>query len=274
MFVFTPNAGMLIYRTLQKKYKKRYVLDIRDFWMEDKRWFLKIEETLIRNSFCTAISSEAYKRFLPKHEYILTHNTQNLDNGDIEHFRNRTKSNKKPIVLACVGGIKHIEYDKRVIDYFANDTRFELRYIGRGYDALEGYCKQKRILNVYCEGEFPMAQTLGKYEGADLILNMYGNHDKYLDYALSNKLYFAAQLGIPIVVCPDTYMSEVCEKNEFGIAVDINREQDKDKLVAFYDSLNISELIRSCDIFLEQVNKDEEKFINSISAFVNKQLKV
>lgn len=272
VFVFTPNSGLLVYRILMKNYRNRYILDIRDFWMEDKKWFQRIERKLIDNSYCTVISSEAYKRFLPKHEYILTHNSQVLDAGDVEHFRRRQLRKNQRIILACIGGIKHIEYDKKVIDYFSNDNRFELRYIGRGYDQLQAYCNKRGINNVLCEGTFPMEETLSKYEGVDFVMNMYGNHDKYLDYALSNKLYFAAQLGMPIVVCPDTYMSEISEKYYFGLSIDIEKQSDKNKLVEYYQNLNKSELLRNCDFFLKKVNEDEEEFTKTISAFVIEQI--
>ena len=114
-----------------------------------------------------------------------------------------------------------------------------------------------------------MSETIEKYRDVDMILNMYGNHDKHLDYALSNKLYFAAQLGIPIVVCPDTHMETVAMKYGFGISLDINKREDKDRLYRYYSSLNRSAFNMNCDLFLDTVSKDQENFTSLVQRFVN-----
>ena len=169
--------------------------------------------------------------------------------------------------MACIGGVKYPEYDKQVIDYFANDSRFELRYIGRGYEVLEDFCQEKGYKNVYIEGEFPIAETMGKYEGVDVILNMYGNHTPKLDYALSNKLYFSAQLGMPILVCPDTYMAEMVTKHGTGFVVDIHNPSDKDRMFDQYMNVSWDEFRNRCDSFLDEIREDEQKFQSMVREF-------
>lgn len=268
VFVFTPNVGILCYNILMKKYKRKYVLDIRDYWQEKHKIVYLFEKGLVNNSYANIISSRAYKKFLPKSNYIVTHNSQVLDEKTKKYFRMQEIRKKEKIVMACIGGIKFIDYDKKVIDYFANDNRFYLKFIGKGYEQLEKYCEQNHISNVYIEGMFPMSDTFLKYEGVDMILNMYGNHTPKLDYALSNKLYFAAQLGKPIVVCKDTYMEKVAVSNGFGIAVDINSIQSKDDLFKYYNSIIYKEFIKGCNSFLCRVAEDEEKFVGIIRKFV------
>lgn len=269
VFVFTPNVGILCYYILMCKYKKRFVLDIRDYWQEKHKIVYWIEKGLVKNSFANVISSRAYKKFLPKAKYIVTHNSQIMDQEIQSHFRKRGLQKKDQIVIACIGAIKFIEYDKKVVNYFANDKRFLLKFIGKGYDQLEEYCRNNSITNVYTEGMFSINETFQKYEGVDMILNMYGNHNPKLDYALSNKLYFAAQLGRPIVVCNDTYMEKISVENGFGIAVDINSKKSKDALFEYYNSINYTEFIKACDSFLNIVAEDEKKFNKMVTRFVN-----
>lgn len=267
-FVFTPNVGILCNRVLIRKYKKRFVLDVRDYWKEKNKLIYLMEKGLVKNSFANVISSRAYKTFLPKSEYIVTHNSQIIDEKLMNHFRSQRISPKNKIVVACIGGVKYIEYDKKVIDYFANDDRFFLQYIGKGYDQLGNYCVNHHIGNVYVEGMFPMNETFDKYENVDMILNMYGNHTPKLDYALSNKLYFAAQLGKPIVVCKDTYMEEVSVGNGFGISIDLNDQDGKEKLYRYFNSINYDEFVKNCDSFLNSVEEDESNFEQMINSFV------
>ena len=269
VFVFTANVGILCHKVLINKYKNHYLLDIRDYWQEKHKIIYNIERSLVNNSYANVISSRAYREFLPKADYIITHNSQIIDVALMTNLRKQQVKRKGQIVIACIGAVKYIEYDKKVLDYFANDNRFFLKFIGKGYEQLEEYCKQKGIYNVYIEGMFPMSETFTKYEGIDMILNMYGNHTPKLDYALSNKLYFAAQLGKPIVVCKDTYMEKIVVDNGFGIAVDINFEQSREILFEYYNSIDYKEFINNCDLFLNKVTEDEKMFEKTIKQFIN-----
>ena len=267
IFVFTPNVGILCYHVLVNKYKNRFLLDIRDYWQEEHKAVYMIEKGLVKQSFANIISSSAYKTFLPPADYIVTHNSQVMDKNTMHHFREKGLSITGPITIACIGAIKRINYDKKVIDFFANDDRFFLKFIGKGYDQLKEYCEQHNIFNVYTEGMFPMEETFNKYEGVDMILNMYGNHTPKLDYALSNKLYFAAQLGRPIVVCNDTFMEKVATDNGFGIAVDLDDKRSKDRLFEYYNGLDYRKFLNSCDMFLNKVREDENNFVTVVKQF-------
>ena len=266
VFVFAANTACLCASTLIKKYKGKYILDFRDYWQEKHKILYNMEKRLLANCYTAVISSRAYETFLPPYHYYMSHNSQFLNEAEISKFRTRAIK-KERLVLACIGGIKYPEYDKRVIDYFANDPRFELRYIGRGYDVLDSYCVQKEYENVVIEGEFPIAETVDKYEGVDMILNMYGNHTPKLDYALSNKLYFGAQLGIPILVCPDTYMAEMITEHGTGFVVDISNSADKDTVYQKYLKVNWAEFYSRCDSFLEEIRNDEEAFRSMVISF-------
>ena len=269
IFVLAQNTGILCIHTLIKYYRGRYILDIRDYFREKNKWIFYLDKKLMENSFANTISSEAYKVFLPKGDFIITHNSQDFEEDLVQRFRMRKKRKARPIILGCIGGIKFEQYDKKIINFFANDNRFLLKFIGRGYDVLKYYCEERHIDNVYIEGEFPMNKTMDKYESVDMILNMYGNKNPHLDYALSNKLYFSAQLGIPIVVCPDTYMEEVSKKYQLGISVDIEKPTSKDKLVDFYDNLDYKTMISGADLFLENVKRDEKIFFETVTQFTN-----
>lgn len=266
VFVFAANTACLCASTLLKKYKGKYILDFRDYWQEKHKLLYNIEKKLLANCYTAVISSRAYETFLPPYDYYMSHNSQFLDEEQILHFRNREYPRDR-IVMACIGGVKYPEYDKQVIEYFANDPRFELRYIGRGYEVLKSYCLGKGYKNVHIEGEFPIAETMYKYEGVDVILNMYGNHTPKLDYALSNKLYFSAQLGMPILVCPDTYMADMVVKHGTGFVIDIHNPNDKDSMFEQYMKVSWDEFQNRCDSFLDEIREDEQKFQAMVREF-------
>jgi hypothetical protein len=105
------------------------------------------------------------------------------------------------------------------------------------------------------------------YEGTDMILNLYGNHTPKLDYALSNKLYYSASLGMPILVCPDTYMAEIIDVYELGLIFDKNDPQNLNKLYAYYSNIDRNEFLRKCDYFLHSITNDMEQYKKIIRLF-------
>lgn len=264
----TGNCCVLNYLILRKHYKGKYIIEIRDYWKEKKRLYYILEKKAIENAYMTVISSSAYKRFLPEYTYVLSHNISIFPERAIASIRDRV-NRKKPIVISCIGGAKRLEYDKKVLLRFNNDTRFLIQYIGRGYEALIPFCESNGINNVHIEGMFPQEKTLYYYENTDIILNLYGNNTPTLDYALSNKLYFAAQMEKLILVCPHTYMAEISIKNGFGFVFDVDDESAPEKLYEFYMALDRKKLHEDCRLFLNKVSNDMNVYDEKIRAFEN-----
>ena len=101
----------------------------------------------------------------------------------------------------------------------------------------------------------------------DMINNLYGNNSMLLDYALSNKLYYAALLGLPILVSPDTYMEEVACSYGFGYSVNINSDTVCDDIYNYYKNLIGKNFTLPVSILLD-VNKDNEQFKNAIKNYI------
>lgn len=253
----TTNVGVLLGSVLQKDYLGRYIVDVRDYWHDYNKYYRYLERKLLKNALQVVVSSPAYGSFIPCDSYIIMHNMPYLEPENKAVFRARPLRDEGPIRVVCVGAAKNMENDKRVIQQFANDNRFTLTFIGQGYDELDGYCSEISANNIKVEGYFKPSETLDKYQNADMVLSMYGNHTPYYDYALSNKLYFAAQLGLPIIVSSDTYMAEIVSKYHFGIPFDVEASNQCDRVYDYYDSLNRKSLNLSCDSFLRMCAEDE-----------------
>lgn len=116
--------------------------------------------------------------------------------------------------------IRYQDQNKKIIDLFNNDDRFQNNFIGKNAFELKDYITERHIKNVRLVDQFPTEKTLDYYAVTDAILNVYGNHTPLLDYALSNKLYFATALAIPILISKDTFMEKVSLENDFGFVVD------------------------------------------------------
>ena len=167
-----------------------------------------------------------------------------------------------------MGTVRFIEMDKKVLKLFANDDRFCLNYFGTGSDVLKNFCGEQGIKNVQFYGSFSPDMTVSFYERTNIINNLYGNHNKFLDYALSNKLYHAGQFHMPILVCPDTYMEEVSQKYGMGFVLDVDDVEGPNKVLVWYSNIDRIALGKGCDSFIESVRRDNQKFYATIMDFV------
>lgn len=255
--LLTGNAAVLLSRVLLKKYKHRYIVDIRDYFLEKNPIYKVIEDKVLDESALNIISSPAYRNFLGDHFFQVMHNTP----PSLKSYEPDSGKQKRslPFVLAAIGTAKNIALDKAVLNYFANDERFHLRFYGRGYEILEEYCKDNNINNATIIGEFNAKQTLSFYQDVDVIMSMYGSKKIHFKYQLTNKLYYSVALSIPILVSPDTYMENVVRKYNLGFALDLNNPTMKEKIIRLYDDNTIKIRQSGALRFKEVVRKDNNE---------------
>lgn len=268
LIIFPTQMAWLMLPWLKGKYKSKYVLDIRDYSGEFGIRG-KLTDLAVKNAGMVTITSPAYKNFLPKGEYCVSHNIQEIDSALVNSYRQREKKDS-PIVLSFIGSVRFIEQQIRLIEKFKNDNRFILKFIGRGSEQLEAYCKKNNIENVQLIGRFERNDLSKYYLETDIAINVYGNKTPVLDYALSNKLYSAAIMGMPILVSPDTFMSEISCKYGFGIEVDLNDDFVADKVFECYTNLKKNVLFKGCDDFMKSVYEDESSYKESLKLFLDK----
>ena len=254
---------------LRKKYSNRYIVDIRDYSLEKLRGYYYLEKRVIDKSFATVISSPAYSKFLPKHDYYLCHNYSPYNIDLIKEVREESRTNCDPIKICFIGSVRFYETDKQLITLFANDERFKICYYGLGSEVLQDFCNENKITNVDFYGSFQPEMTPQFYKKTNIINNVYGNHNPYLDYALSNKLYYAAQFQIPILVCKDTYMQDVVSKYNLGFVLDLKSEDATNELYRWFNQLNRLALADGAEEFLNDVNNDMNSFYELLHQFAN-----
>lgn len=260
----TGNCAVLVGKILLDKYRGRFIIDIRDYWHEDNKRYHEAEQDLIEASAFPIISSPAYKKFLGDHDFRVMHNSQILTQ---EQCAIAKHSHNLPLNVVCVGAAKNLLYDQLVIDCFAGDERFHVSFRGRGYDALANYIKEKGINNIDATGEFDFSKTLNQYHDADIVLSMYGNGSPYWDYALSNKLYFAAQLGLPILVCEKTAMAQMVDEYGLGVAFNPKDFAAKDKIARLFEPEVVKKREAGRKLFLERVERDNARTFSDLKKF-------
>lgn len=269
IFFLQTHAAVACKGILKKKYSGKYIVDVRDFTLENYSIYKKMEDKVITDSFATVISSPAYSKFLPKCDYVIAHNFSPFSSEMVSRIR-RSVSEKQndPIQISFVGTVRFLDMDMKLLKLFANDARFKLNYFGTGSEVLSDFCAKEGITNTEFYGRFTPEMTTSFYQKTDLINNLYGNHNPFLDYALSNKLYHAGQLYIPILVCPDTYMEDISKRYNMGFVFDIDKPEVKDHLYNWYHGLNREEFIKGCDEFITTVIEENADFNKMVEKFL------
>lgn len=262
------HAAVACKSVILNKYSKKYLIDIRDFTLENFWYFRKVENIVIKNSYATIISSAGYRAFLPEYNYTVAHNYTHVQEDIVKEIRSKDK--KTDCINICfIGYVRFYEMAKKLLLLFANDKRFHISYIGTGANALSEFCNENHINNVTLHDRFSQNETSKFYKSCDLINNLYGNHDRYLDYALSNKLYYATQFQIPVLVSEDTYSSEIAEKYNIGISWNPDEKNSVDKLYEKYCKFDEIQMKKTSEEFLSNVIKENQEFEQKIIEFLN-----
>ncbi len=248
-----------------RNFEGKYILDIRDYTYEKYLLYRIIQNRNIIKSYETVISSKGYEKFLPKKNYTLMHNIFN-DYRNSNFTINNFKSKKRDkYIITQVGTIRFYDEIYKILKLFNNNNEFLFKYIGKGSEKIDKSWNR----NVSIEGYFDPKETLLKYKDADAINNLYGNNSMSVKYALSNKLYIAALLKIPIIVSSNTYMAEVIKRYKLGFVFDNEKKEAIEELSLYLENYDRSEFNEACMDFLNDVEKDIEEFSRLISQFIN-----
>lgn len=259
VIILQTLGALLLSDVLLRKYEQKYVVDIRDYTYEGYSLIYQLEKKLVKNSLLSVVSSKGYLSFLPKHDYVVAHNIRELPKQKVIEIKSR-KRNREQLHIAFIGYVNYQEQQKKLIMALKDDSRFRLSFIGTRSEELEDFCRDNDVKNVHLIGKFDSNHMLDFYQDVDFINNLYGNHTPTLDYALSNKLYLAAELSIPILVCPETYMSTVIEKFKIGTTVNLNDENIGDYLNEYYKKINWDIFDYNCNRFLDIAHAEQNFF--------------
>lgn len=260
VIVWNDVAIFMFADYLSRRYKGKYCLNVRDDMWYGKKIFASRYEKVFCNSAFNTISSRGYLDFLPqKAEYLPIHslNLAVLE-GMNRHFGLRKEG--EPIRIGFIGYVRFFERNKKMLDVFANDPRFELHYYGTKADVLREYAEEKGIHNTAFHDSFPVEDTKKYLERVDVINNLYGNDTINLQKAISIKFFHALYSRIPILVCPNTYVGELAQDIGIGYELKDINEQFKEDFYRWYRSLDYSILEQSCEIFLKQSVEENKAF--------------
>lgn len=268
LILLSTLSGVLLFDVL-KKYKNKYVFDIRDYSYEYFKPFYNIEKNIIKNSFYTCISSLGFKNFLPELSYRIIHNMQ-MSEATIESTFKK-KSYGDVLNVVWNGTMRYFEHQKNIILKLANDPRFVLYFHGSGpeLNMYEEFVEKNNISNVYFTGKYSNEEKILLLRDADILNNSYWIEKvNEVLYAISNRFYDGIVFKIPQLVEKGTFKTSICEKNNIGIGLSTSDDDFASKLYEWYFSIDVKLFETNCKAILESVLADEKVTKQSLDDFL------
>nr|WP_285855708.1 glycosyltransferase family 4 protein [Paenibacillus camelliae] len=213
---------------LAKKYKKKFVYDIFDYYVHSfkvpkliKNFIEFLDHRVINNSDATLICSEKRKEQIagsnPK-RLIVIHNTPKC----IIDKKVKLNLNKSKIKIVYVGILADGRFVREIADFVKRNSEYEF-HIG-GFGQLEEHFKllSEDYENIYYYGKLRYDETLTLENSCDIITAIYNPEVPNHYYAAPNKFYEALMLGKPLIMAKNTGMDDIVVVNDIGEVIEYN----------------------------------------------------
>lgn len=266
-------SAMLLGDLLTGRYKKRFILDIRDYSYERLAFYKALEARIVDASALTCISSDGFREFLPKDRpYVLADNFTDGDIAAAKGMRFCKKSPGEPIRLSYVGFIRYFQENRKILDRLVDDERFLISYHGTGadYDKLLAYQRQRACGRLEVTGYYDFGRDKAALcERADLINNFYPHTLAIQRLATTNKYYDGLIYHRPQLVSADTFSQKLVEDGGVGCALRIDQADFANRLYDYYHQLDEDAFNQNADLAMEKIRRRDALYRERIADFVS-----
>lgn len=270
LVIFTIAPVFFLGTSFLKKYKKKFVFDIRDDSPFRRKFGDKLKDICgMANS--VVISSENFLQWTPS-ESILCHNA---DEGLIRKYYNlpvKLYANDQ-ISIVFAGAMNEAEINIQIVSLLKNNPLYSLGFIGKlnsEKQKIIDYVNKNNINNVWFEGTYKKDEIVEKYRNSANLINIFRKKTTINKNALPNKLYDAVVSAIPLIVFEH---NEAIAKyvKEFNLGIILQENDIKDlsfvirKKMENFDYYIYSKGRRE---FLNKVLNDQQVFKDMLKTFV------
>ena len=266
--VLTTVPGIMTFDILLNKYKGKYIYDIRDYTNEKNPIYFFIENKIIDNSFKTIISSLGFKQFLPKNrDYQVAHNISNNEEQDVTNINPLTS---EKLVIGFVGNVRYENENIKLVDSLKGNKQMTFDYWGNVNNDFSKENLIERSKRVKFHGSFSNKDKAKIYEKISFINAIYGNESLEVTTALPNRLYDALIFKKPILTSKGTFLGEIVEKNGIGIAIDLDKDNVKNKLDLYIENFDYEKFKDICNQLLTSYVEEQSEFERQICKFTKR----
>lgn len=268
LIILSTYPAVLISGYLFKHYNQRYLLDIRDYSLENISFFGKIVTALVdKSAFCT-ISSKGFMRWLkPSPKIVPNHNITSCQNNYEKNIR--IKMNVK-LNFTFVGNVRLDKQTEAVLVKLSRSKKYISGFVGRILPScnIVDFCRKNDITNLYFLGQFDNQDKPRIYQNVDIINAIYANDDKNIRLAdatpLPNRVYDAAVYKCPIVASKGTYLADLIQEYSLGFSVNGFDDDIEEQFDIFVRNFDEEVFRKGCERFLLKVLAEEKQFTDKL----------
>ena len=241
--------------------QKKYILDIRDF-SPLVPFFSNSLLFLVQNSLATMISSNAYKKWLPKnHQYILSHNIRKTD-LDINKFDSCMIQSNNKIEVLTIGQIRDFSSNSKLIKCLRNSEYFNLKFIGDGTELINLKKYSIDINNIEFSGRYNKKDESRLVIKSDVINILLPNTPEAMTQ-MTNRFYLGLIFRKPMMVNKDSIQAYYVEKFNLGLTISYY-DNIHNELLGYFKNFNSKEFEKGCTKVLNIIKNDIYLFDNTI----------
>lgn len=161
-----------------------------------------------------------YKDFISNEKVLVFPNVP-----DTRLFKNYQKVSHKKFTIGFIGAIRYIDQMKLLIRV-AERAGVTVLFAGNSLDdSFKDYCAQYSHVHFY--GKYDYSNEISNlYTMIDCVYSVYDIENKNVKIAIPNKLYEAIYCELPIIVSENTYLAELVQSYNVGIAIDSHDEEE------------------------------------------------
>lgn len=265
VITWQTTVGYLLFDQLLLRYKKHYIINVRDYVAENTVWGRFLIKKLVRNAGMVALSSEGFKEFLPKADYVIVNsiNEELLSDVIVDYDKRHTP----PYKIGFAGNCRYFRECYKLIDALANDERFELWYCGTNSKVLQEYAVSNGINNVFTRPDFRKDETLEIFSGFDMANSAFGNDAFDNRTLVPIRLYTALSMHIPVLANKNTQLSKEIETGSVGYIIN-TYEGLGDSLYEYLSALDKNTFEMACDLYMNKAKEQNKTFYEALSVLM------
>lgn len=221
-------------RIFSKLFKKKVIYDIYDYYVDchkiPSKLKNKIEKQEIKNinsADITIICTEERKKQITKakpKKLIIVHNSPELPNFDnCKEYKLKSKTEK--LKICYVGILQEDRLLIEILDVIKNNKKYELHIGGFGKYEQKIANYSKEYSNIFFYGSMNYYDVLRLERECDILFATYNPKIENHKFSAPNKLYEAMALGKPIIVCKNTGIDKLVDKNKLGIVINYDSKE-------------------------------------------------
>lgn len=241
--------------------QKKYILDIRDF-SPLVPFFSNTLSFLVQNSKATMISSNAYKKWLPKnYRYILSHNVRKTDLA-VNICNSCTIWSNNKIEVLTIGQIRDFSSNSKLIKCLGNSEYFNLKFIGDGTELINLKKYSTDINNIEFSGRYNKKDESSLVIESDVINILLPNTAEAMTQ-MTNRFYLSLIFKKPMIVNKDSIQASFVKKYNLGIIIS-SEDNISERIMDYKNSFDYQIFLKGCNDLIEIIKSDILEFENEI----------